>query len=521
MSSSSKRVLSFKASRLIRLFDHPNSPAKMPAGAKSSKAGGGPKGAAQPSGTEKDQEVDKAAVEQSSKETGTKSKTPTLQDRVRRNSEGGAAGSINKDQDIRSFLVPASGIATPQRQKRGQEGVITPEDAGGKRTDRRQQEERGMSQEEDREVEEVLMEGENGEDDIGIIGAGSPVNLMPVEMKNQWAHGLADLLNGAGVKVPGLLEALMRVNETMTYKVINEWGKPLVRRAIGQELAKDRELEKVRRSVLLHNVDLWLKGEKDTEGHWVADRVTAAIHRLTKGMVTVVEAFPLGRGTGGKEATSVLVTFGSARQKGCWFRCLASAMKAGGRSGDLQRLSCRDAFPKEDVEDARQLVREGMALKHEGRAVTFRVKATGPGCLPVLEVKRRSVDGRLTEWLVAERQDEGMASEGVGQRREQEANRWNEVSSRGRNRTTRRADGSEVSREEAMRRAMGDEQMDKMIEEERERLLKQLKDLEKREKVQEDIQAWSKRSMQRLRDRQSGIPRGLEQYQRGEVTPSP
>ena len=157
----------------------------------------------------------------------------------------------------------------------------------------------------------------------------------------------------------------------MTYKVINEWGKPLVRRAIGQELAKDRELEKVRRSILLHNVDQWLEGEKDTEGHWVADRVTAAIHKLTWGMVTVVEAFPLGRGAGGREATSVHVTFGSARQKGCWFRCLASAMKAWGRTGRLQKLSCRDAIPKEYVEDARQLVKEGMAHKHEGRAVAF------------------------------------------------------------------------------------------------------------------------------------------------------
>ncbi len=510
MSSSSRRVLSFKASRLIRLFDHPKSPAKMPKG---SKAGGAAKSAAQSSGVEKDQEKDKAAV--TPKETGTKSKAPALQDRVRRNSEGGTASSINKDRDIRSFLVEAPAIATPQRQKRGQEGVITPEDAGGKRTDRRQEEERGMGNQEDSEVEEVLMEGEDGEDEVGVIGAGSPVNLMPVNMKNQWAHGLADLLDGAGVKVPGLLEALMKVNESMTYKVINEWGKPLVRRAIGQELAKDRELEKVRRSILLHNVDQWLKGEKDTEGHWVADRVTAAIHRLTKGMVTVIEAFPLGRGAGGKEATSVLVTFGSVRQKGCWFRCLASAMKAGGRSGNLQRLSCRDAFPKEYVEDARQLVREGMALKQEGKAVTFRVKATGPGCLPVLEVKRRTAEGWLSDWMVAERQGGGVAPEEASRRGE------GSRSYGGRNRRIRRADGAEVTREEAMRMAMGDEDMDKMIEEERERLLKQLRELEKREKVQEDIQAWSKRSMQRLRDRQSGIPRGLEQYQRGEVTPSP
>jgi hypothetical protein len=178
---------------------------------------------------------------------------------------------------------------------------------------------------------------------------------------------------------------------------------------------RESELKKCRRSLLIHNVDKWVENDKETEGYSLADRATAAVHKLTGGMVTVQEAFPLGQWKMGQAPTSVYMTFGSARQKTCFFRVLANKMRvaadqANGGPTPLGGISCRDAFPKDKVNDAKALVDKGMGLKRSGKIVAFRVVARGPGCLPVLEARHRGRDGLSYGWEVwkeDERMDDG------------------------------------------------------------------------------------------------------------------
>jgi len=79
--------------------------------------------------------------------------------------------------------------------------------------------------------------------------------------------------------------------------------------AIAKEVFhRESELKKCRRSLLIHNVDKWVESDKETEGYSLADRATAAVHKLTGGMVTVQEAFPLGQWKMGQPPTSVYMT---------------------------------------------------------------------------------------------------------------------------------------------------------------------------------------------------------------------
>ncbi len=175
--------------------------------------------------------------------------------------------------------------------------------------------------------------------------------------------------------------------------------------AIAKEVYfKESELQKCKRSLLIHNVDKWVEADKETEGYSLADRATAAVHKLTCGIVTVQEAFPLGQWKMGQPPTSVDMTFGSTRRKTCFFRVLANKMRAaggqGGRPMPLGGISCRDAFPKDKVNDAKALVEKGMGLKRNGKIAAFRVVARGPGCIPVLEARYRRCDGRSYSWEV-------------------------------------------------------------------------------------------------------------------------
>ncbi len=104
----------------------------------------------------------------------------------------------------------------------------------------------------------------------------------------------------------------------------------------------------------------------------MADRATVAFHKLTCGMVIVQEAFAFGQWKMGQPPTSVYVTFGSARQKTCFFRFLVNKMRATGSQANsgqmpLGGISCRDAFPKDKVSDAKSLVDKGMGLKRNGK----------------------------------------------------------------------------------------------------------------------------------------------------------
>jgi hypothetical protein len=139
--------------------------------------------------------------------------------------------------------------------------------------------------------------------------------------------------------------------------------------AIAKEVFfKESELQKCRRSLLIHNVDTWVESDKETEGYSLADRATAAVHKLTCGIVTVQEAFPLGEWKMGQPPTLVYMIFGSARQKTCFFRVLANKMRAAasqanGRPTPLGGISYRDAFPKEKVNDAKAKVKRSLKLE--------------------------------------------------------------------------------------------------------------------------------------------------------------
>jgi hypothetical protein len=61
------------------------------------------------------------------------------------------------------------------------------------------------------------------------------------------------------------------------------------------------------------------------------------------------------------------MTFGSARQKTCFFRVLANKMRAAANRANggptpFGGISCRDAFPKDKVTEAKALVEKGMSL---------------------------------------------------------------------------------------------------------------------------------------------------------------
>ena len=81
----------------------------------------------------------------------------------------------------------------------------------------------------------------------------------------------------------------------------------------------------------------------------------------------------------------------------------------------MKAISCRDAFPKQYLQQAKELAREGGELKAGGRIVASRVIARGYGCIPELEIKGLAGDGkRETRWRV--HQEEGPPQGEVGAR---------------------------------------------------------------------------------------------------------
>jgi len=55
----------------------------------------------------------------------------------------------------------------------------------------------------------------------------------------------------------------------------------------------------------------------------------------------------------------------------------------------LNSISCRDAFPKKMMAEAKTLAQKGFGLRQSGKVASFRVVARGPTCGPVLEVRAR------------------------------------------------------------------------------------------------------------------------------------
>jgi hypothetical protein len=242
-----------------------------------------------------------------------------------------------------------------------------------------------------------LGEGESMEE--GEIGDRRPVNGGLVEALYQESgipEGLEEARSRFGLNdeaMAFLLNMGKRATENTVRRMEVEMKKQL-KKEVKEELAKEAEADKCKRSMVLLNPGPWVEQERATYGFSMAERVTAAIHKATLGMVAVTDAFQIGQGRQGGPPPAVHVTFASTGQKGSWFRVLAAMNKVGGQAAERARaISCRDSFPKEFLGEVRNLVATGMSLKREGKVAGFRVRAQGPACIPVLETRERSHRG--------------------------------------------------------------------------------------------------------------------------------
>jgi len=208
---------------------------------------------------------------------------------------------------------------------------------------------------------------------------------------------------------------------------------------------RDKELDRCSRSVLIHNAHKLIAGDDDDDEvatYTLAEKVTEAVTTLCRGMVTVTEAFPMGRTVEGKQVTSICVVLGSNRQKGVIYKTVAGHMRHKTSIGKaLQDISLRDVFPKDLIPEAQRLVQRGMALKKNQQIASFKVCAQGAGVIPVLFVRDRDSSGRLGPWRVFQSQMRAIDRDAEdGTRARNDSGEWQEVSSRGRKRNSK--DGS-------------------------------------------------------------------------------
>jgi hypothetical protein len=147
-------------------------------------------------------------------------------------------------------------------------------------------------------------------------------------------------------------------------KRVGEEARKEARKVIRDE----QELNKCRRSILMHNADKWVAGDTHTAGYSLAERVTLAIHRIAGGMVIVMECFAIGAWQDGRMPISVYLTFGSQQQKTAFFRIMANRIRYGDERAQLMRvMAFKDAFPKEYISEAKELANKGMSLKRDAR----------------------------------------------------------------------------------------------------------------------------------------------------------
>ena len=151
----------------------------------------------------------------------------------------------------------------------------------------------------------------------------------------------------------------LRDKLTAEVRVALEDMEDQVTKKVAELVRREIHISKYTKTLIIHNVDKWVREDKTTEGYGIADRVTARIHAVTKGMVTVNDACTLGR-VREDVPSSVMVTLGSSKQKACFYKVVATQVKNRTKDGcSMQEISCRDAFPRERVQLARELAYEG------------------------------------------------------------------------------------------------------------------------------------------------------------------
>ena len=131
---------------------------------------------------------------------------------------------------------------------------------------------------------------------------------------------------------------------------------------------KKWEEDRCRRSILVNNADKWASHINNSFS--LAENTTAQIHRLTGHATLVLDAFAVGQVD--KEPTSIFVTFGSVAHKATFFRVMAKTIaERRTRWERISGISCRDAFPKEKMAEAKRITEKGFILRRSGRVAAF------------------------------------------------------------------------------------------------------------------------------------------------------
>ncbi len=211
------------------------------------------------------------------------------------------------------------------------------------------------------------------------------------EEERRWREQMmVDIVARTGInpqQLDGVMEVVMAAIKIRVTRVAMQVAQGAVRTERARREG-EKEDEKSRKSILIHKADQWVQHDVNTQGFNLAETVTAAVTRVTQGMVHVNDAFTLGKWNPENPPTSVLVTFGSLAQKATFYKTVAKTVQGGHFEGEkMKSISCRDAFPKKYINEAKRLVQKGHVLKRNGQIKSFRVVAQGPGCIPILQHK--------------------------------------------------------------------------------------------------------------------------------------
>ncbi len=193
------------------------------------------------------------------------------------------------------------------------------------------------------------------------------------------------MMEAAGLTSEQARIYMQHIKKTFQEKVVEE-----ARRIAKKVFREDGEIAKCKRPILAHNADKWVTGDQNTVGYSLAERVTAAFHRMSGGMVGVVDCFMAGVWQVGKAPSSVFLSFGTYQQKSTFFLIMANQVRFGSeQQQNIRVLACRDAFPKDLIPEAKTLAQKGMWLRQNGLVASFRVVVRGHGCIHVLKIRER------------------------------------------------------------------------------------------------------------------------------------
>jgi len=255
------------------------------------------------------------------------------------------------------------------------------------------------------------------DEDDGDNGGDVEIEDLEEEGEEPWQTKLRmTMMEAAGLTPEQARICMKHIRKTFQEKVAEE-----AKRIAKKVFREDGEIGKCKRSILMHNADKWVAADQfsqNTQGYSLAERVTAAVHRMCGGMISVVDCFAVGAWQAGRMPSSVFLSFGSYQQKSTFFRIMANRIRFGAEQQQhIRVLACRDAFPKDLIPEAKSLAQKGMWLRQDGQVASFRVVARGQGCIPVLEIRERVRAGQPpARWTVYQETEEAAtAAEGGGE----------------------------------------------------------------------------------------------------------